>query len=119
MEAHVKNNEKPKDISNSKDWNKFYNELLFFMKSNNFTEYQIKCILHCLNSFWLTLPDNEWIDWEKFPVPEDIKGFFIKYEDGFIDCDRYDYKTKERKFRNSKVIGWKFMERTDEKSILC
>lgn len=64
---------------------------------------------------------NEWVDWENHPVHDDIKGIFIKYEDGFIDCDRYYYKTKERKYRNSKPIGWKFMERKDpsSKTIQC
>jgi len=64
---------------------------------------------------------SEWIDWNEHPVPDDVKGFFIKYEDGFIDCDRYCYETKERKYRNSKPIGWKFMERRskDAKSVQC
>lgn len=62
---------------------------------------------------------QEFIDWEKFPVPEDVKGIFIKYEDGYIGCDRYDHETKKRKYRDSKIVGWKFMERTSQKSIQC
>jgi hypothetical protein len=61
----------------------------------------------------------EWIDWEKHSPPEDVKGFFIKYEDGFIGCDQYHHDTKCRKYRDSKPIAWKFMERRskDEKSV--
>lgn len=63
---------------------------------------------------------NEWIEWDKFPVPEDVRGIFIKYEDG-IYSDRYDFHTKKRKYRNSKIIGWKFIERKDpnERTIQC
>ncbi len=64
---------------------------------------------------------EDFISWKNHPVPEDIRGFFIKYEDGFVDCDRYDFYTKKRKYRNSQIIGWKFIERRndEEKSILC
>jgi len=63
---------------------------------------------------------EEWISWEKFPVPEDVKGILIKYEDG-IFSDRYDFKTKRREYRDSKILGWKWMERSDpnKKSVLC
>lgn len=63
---------------------------------------------------------TEWIDWEMHPVPEDIKGIFIKYEDG-IFSDKYDYETKKRKYRDKKILGWRFMKRPDpeEKTIQC
>lgn len=54
----------------------------------------------------------EWIPWDIFPVPEDVRGILIKYEEG-IFSDRYDYKTGKRKYRDSKIIGWRFMERLD------
>lgn len=60
---------------------------------------------------------TEWIDWENHPVPEDIRGFFIKYESGFIDCDRYDHETKKRKYRDEKIVSWEFMERPKGKSV--
>lgn len=60
---------------------------------------------------------NEWIDWEKYPPSKKTKGFFIKYESGFIDCDRYDHETKKRKYRDEKIVSWKFMERSNKKSI--
>ena len=63
----------------------------------------------------------EWIDWKLHPVPEDVRGILIKYEDG-VFADRYDYETKKRKYREGKeIIGWRFMERGDpnDKSILC
>jgi hypothetical protein len=65
--------------------------------------------------------NEDWINWNKFPVPEDIKGIFIKYEDGFTEADRYDYETKKRKYRDSKIMGWKFMERRDpnKKFVQC
>lgn len=61
---------------------------------------------------------DEWISWDKFPVPEDVKGIFIKYEDG-VYSDRYCHISKKRKYRDSRIISWKFMERTDhnQKSI--
>ena len=64
---------------------------------------------------------ENFISWKEHPVPDDIRGIFIKYEDGFLDCDRYDRETKNRKYRDSAVIGWKFMERKDpnEKNIQC
>lgn len=63
---------------------------------------------------------NDWIDWNKFPVPEDIRGIFIKYEEG-IYSDKYDYETKKRKYLSSKILGWKFIPRRDpnEKSVRC
>lgn len=65
--------------------------------------------------------DEEWIDWYKHTPPEDIKGILIKYEDGFIDSDRYDFKTKKKKYRDCKILGWKFMERGDpnRKTVQC
>ncbi len=63
---------------------------------------------------------EEWINWEDHPVPEDIRGILIKYEDG-IFSDRYD-ETGKRKYREEKkILGWKFMERHDpsKKSIQC
>ena len=65
--------------------------------------------------------EKEWIDWNKHTPPEDIRGIFIKYEDGFIGSDRYDYETKKRKYRDSKILGWRFMERGDPniKTIQC
>ena len=64
---------------------------------------------------------DDWIDWDKHTPPDDIRGFFIKYEDGFISSDTYDYKTCKRKFRDSKIVGWRFIERRDPnvKSIQC
>ena len=61
-----------------------------------------------------------WIDWNEFPVPEDIRGILIKYEDG-VFSDRYNHVTKKRKYRDSKIIGWRFMERSDPnaKTIQC
>ncbi|MGH2566644.1 MAG: hypothetical protein ACRDE5_19140, partial [Ginsengibacter sp.] len=61
------------------------------------------------------------ISWLVHPVPEDVKGILIKYDDG-IFSDRYDFETKKRKYREGHIIlGWKFMERSDKnkKSILC
>lgn len=56
---------------------------------------------------------SEWISWVDHPVPEDIRGILIKYDDG-VFSDRYDYETKKRKYRERKMIlGWKFMERSD------
>ncbi len=62
----------------------------------------------------------DWIDWKIHPVPDDVKGIFIKYSDG-IFADRYDHVSKKRKYRDSEIIGWKFMERRDPnaKSIQC
>lgn len=58
---------------------------------------------------------EKWISWEDHPVPEDVRGFFIKYEDGAIWSDRYDHETKKRVFKekHGKVIGWRWMERSD------
>ena len=53
---------------------------------------------------------SEWIPWAEHPVPEDVRGLLIKYDDG-VFSDRYDYETKKRVYRNSPIIGWKFMER--------
>jgi hypothetical protein len=63
---------------------------------------------------------DDWIDWNKHTPPDDIRGIFILYEDG-IYVDRYDYETKKRKFRDSKIVGWRFMERgtINAKSIQC
>lgn len=64
---------------------------------------------------------NEWISFFDHPVPEDVKGILIKYDDG-VFSDRYDPKTKKRKYREGKMIlGWKFIERRDpnEKSVQC
>jgi hypothetical protein len=68
----------------------------------------------------LAMKEMEWIDWEKFPVPESVFGILIKYEDG-IFSDRYDHKTGKRKYRPSKILGWRFMERSDpnKKSVQC
>ena len=65
--------------------------------------------------------EKGWIDWERFTPPDDVKGIFIIYEDNFIDCDRYDCETKKRKYRDSKILGWKFMKRSDPnaKTIQC
>lgn len=64
---------------------------------------------------------NEWISWFDHPVPEDVKGILIKYDDG-VFSDRYNFETKKRKYREGHMIlGWKFMERSDpnKKSIQC
>ena len=62
---------------------------------------------------------SDWIDWDKHPVPDDVKGVFIKYEDGFVETDRYFCETKERKYRDSKVVAWRFIDRRgkDENSV--
>ena len=62
---------------------------------------------------------NEWIDWDTHPVPNDVRGILIKYEIG-VFSDRYDSENK-RVYKDSKIIGWKFLPRTDpnEKTILC
>lgn len=64
---------------------------------------------------------KDWINWEEHPAPEDVRGIFIKYEDGFICCDLYCRESKKRKYRSQKIISWRFMERTDpnEKTIQC
>ncbi len=54
------------------------------------------------------LHQNDWISWSEHPAPEDVRGFFIKYEDGiYVD--------------ESKILGWRFMDRRDpsEKTIQC
>ena len=61
---------------------------------------------------------SEWISWDEHPVPEDVRGIFIKYEDG-VYADSYDYETKQRRYRNSKILGWKFIERRESATILC
>jgi len=62
-----------------------------------------------------------WIDWNEFPVPEDVRGLLFLYEDGSVYPDRYSPETKKRKYRDCKIVGWKFMERRNpnEKSIQC
>jgi hypothetical protein len=62
----------------------------------------------------------EWISWNEHPVPNDVKGILIKYEDGVFG-DRYDLETGERKYRDSKIVGWKFMVRRDltKKTLQC
>lgn len=63
----------------------------------------------------------EWISWFDHPVPEDVRGILIKYDDG-IFSDLYDHTTKKRKYREGRMIlGWKFMDRCDPntKSVLC
>lgn len=64
---------------------------------------------------------SEWISWFDHPVPDDVKGILIKYDDG-IFSDRYDFETNKRKYREGHMIlGWKFMERSNpsQKSIQC
>ena len=64
---------------------------------------------------------SEWISWLDHPVPDDVHGILIKYNDGVFP-DRYEFETKKRKYREGKAIsGWKFMERRDPnlKSIQC
>ncbi len=64
---------------------------------------------------------KEWISWFDHPVPEDVKGILIQYDDG-IFSDRYDYHTGKRSYREGHaILGWKFMERIDqsEQSVQC
>lgn len=63
----------------------------------------------------------EWISWQEHPVPDDVRGILIKYDDGVFP-DRYDEATKKRKYRVGKdILGWRWMERSDpnKKSIQC
>lgn len=55
---------------------------------------------------------TDWIDWKTHPVPEDVRGIFIKYENG-IYSDRYDHTTGKRKYKSYKILGWKFIDRSD------
>lgn len=56
---------------------------------------------------------HNWISWVEHPVPNDIRGILIKYDDG-VYSDRYDHETGKRKYREGHaIIGWKFMERSD------
>lgn len=55
----------------------------------------------------------EWVSWFDHPVPEDVRGILIKYDDG-IRADRYDPVTKRRVHPEGKaILGWRFMERCD------
>lgn len=62
----------------------------------------------------------QWISWIHHPVPDDVHGIFIKYNDG-VYPDRYDSHGK-RIYREGKAItGWRFIDRIrdDHTSIQC
>jgi hypothetical protein len=59
---------------------------------------------------------NEWIDWENFTPPKDVRGIFIKFDSGQVWTDAHFYGSNEYKSKtigNAKPIGWKFMQRSD------
>ena len=53
---------------------------------------------------------EEWIDWNAFTPPDDVKGIFIKYMDGSTFWDLYN-PDGSRHHKRDNPIGWKFMER--------
>ena len=61
-----------------------------------------------------------WISWEDHPVPDDVKGIIILYEDGAYP-ERRDHETGKRKYRDSKIVAWNFIPRSDptRKTVQC
>jgi hypothetical protein len=56
--------------------------------------------------------NEDWIDWDKFTPPDDVKGLLIKYSDGSVHWDSYN-DDKTRRHKRDNPVGWKFMLRSD------
>lgn len=69
------------------------------------------------------MEDKVWIKWDVMAPPEDIKGYFIKFDDGKIWTDAHYFGSKDFKAKScgkANPVEWTFMERQRlEKSIKC